>query len=84
MPLTTRARPPGYRLFWGGRGRGGGRLQLAAELDPLCGVENFYSAQGERSYHVLGSVYGKAPTRQLHSTPVAVSGSGHTGNLSSH
>ena len=27
------------------------------------------------------SAYGKAPTRQLHSTPIAVSGSGPTGNL---
>ena len=25
-------------------------------------------------------VYGKIPTRQLHSTPIAVSGTGHTGN----
>ena len=25
-------------------------------------------------------VHGKVPTRQLHSTPIAVSGSGHTGN----
>ena len=27
------------------------------------------------------SVYGKAPKRQLHSTPIAVPGSGHTGKL---
>ena len=26
------------------------------------------------------SVYGKAPMRQLHSNPIAVSGSGHIGN----
>ena len=35
----------------------------------------------DRTYHVPGSVDGKAPTRQLHSAPIAVSGSGHTGNL---
>ena len=48
----------------------------------LCEVENFYSAQGELSYHVPGSVCGKAPTRQLHSKPIAASGSGHTGKFS--
>ena len=31
---------------------------------------------------VSPSDYGKSPTRQLHSTPIAASGSGHTGNYS--
>ena len=49
------------------------------ELDLLSGVENLYSAQGKLSYHVLvRSVDGKVPTRQLHRTPIAVSGSGYT------
>ena len=30
-----------------------GRLQLVVELDHLCGVENFCSAQGEWSYHLV-------------------------------
>ena len=38
-------------------------LLLTVELDHLCGVENFYSAQGQLSYHL--AFYGEAPTRQL-------------------
>ena len=76
MPLTTRDRQLGYRfvyfLF-------DGRSKLAIELDHLCGVENVYSARGELSYQQPGSVYGKVNARQLRSTPVAASGSGHTG-----
>ena len=41
----------------------------------MCGVENLYPVQDRKS----PSGYGKAPTRQLHSNPIAVSGSGHTG-----
>ena len=51
--------------------------QRAVEVDPLCGVENFYSAQVELLDHVV--FYSKAPTRQLHSDPNAGIGSGHTG-----
>ena len=35
----------------------------------------------DRIAYNINSVYGKSPTRQLHGTPIAVSGSGHTGNL---
>ena len=53
--------------------------QLAVELlvDLLCGVEGLCSAQGG----MVGScsVHGKAPMGQLHSNPIAVSRSGHTG-----
>ena len=52
-------------------------LQLAVELDHLCGVGNLTP----RKRGMIGSchVYGKAPVMQLHSMPIAVSGSGHTG-----
>ena len=64
-------------VFLGGRSvTSGGRVAV----DHVCEVENLYSVRGESSYHVPGSVYGKAPKTQLHSTPNAVHGSGHTGN----
>ena len=70
MPLTTCARQPGYRFVFVG-----GRSQLVVEFDPLCEVNNLYSAQvgmiGSRS------VYDKTPERQLHSTPIAVSGNAY-------
>ena len=50
--------------------------QLTVELDRWCGVESLSSAQGEWSDHLV--FCGKAPTRQLHRTPTAVAGSGHT------
>ena len=34
----------------------GGRSQLNVELDHSCGVENFYSAHGALSYHVVDMV----------------------------
>ena len=46
----------------------GGRSQLVVELDGLCKVNNIYSAQV--GMIALRSVYGKAPTRQLHSLPL--------------
>ena len=56
----------------------GGRSQLVVELDQSCEVNSLYSAQV--GMVVLRSVYGKAPKRQLHSAPIAVSGSDYTGN----
>ena len=55
-------------LFLGGR-----RNWRPNFVHHLCGVENLHSAQGELSDQ--RSVYGKAPTRQLHRNPVAVCGS---------
>ena len=58
----------------------GGRSQLAVELDHLCGG-------GELLLRTRGvivspnmSMVSKTAARQLHSAPVAVSESGHTGN----
>ena len=56
----------------------GGRPQLVVELDHLCEVNNMYSAQV--GIIVSCSVQGKSPKRQLHRTPIAVSGSAYTGN----
>ena len=53
-------------------------LSGTVELDHLREVNNLYSAQ--EGMTVSRSVYGKAPKRHLHSTPMAVSGSGYTGN----
>ena len=72
MPLTVKHDPHcvsqtdklPFQFFFGGWS------QLAIELDNLCGVDNLYSAREKLSYHVPGSVYGKALTRQLYSTPI--------------
>ena len=56
---------------------GGGRSQLIAELYHMCEVNNLYSAQV--GMVVSRSFDGRAPKKQLHSTPIAVSGSGYTG-----
>ena len=57
----------------------GDRPQLVIGLHHLCKVINLYSAQENASYHIA-RVYGKAPKRQSHSTSIAVSKRGHTGN----
>ena len=56
----------------------GDRSQLVVELDRLCGGSNLYYAQV--GIIVSCSVYGKAPKRRLHSTPIAASASAYTGN----
>ena len=56
----------------------GGRSQLVVELNRSCEVNNLYSAQVE--IIVSRGVYGKAPKRQLRSTPIAVSGNAYTRN----
>ena len=66
-----------FFLFRGG----GSRPQRVVELDHLCEVNNLVrSAHGNLSYHVPGSVQGKAPKRQWHGTPITLSLSGCTGN----
>ena len=75
MPLTTRLRQPGYRFLCfclGGR-------PLIVELDHLCKVNILQSAPV--GMVTSRSIRGKAPKRQLHSTPIAVSGGGYTGKL---
>ena len=60
----------------------GDRSQLVVELYLLCEVNNLLlrtSGSDRTTYLVPGSVYGKAPKRQFHSTPIVVSGSGYTG-----
>ena len=61
-----------FFFFFGG----GGRPQLVVELDHLCEVNNLCSAQ----VGMIASrgVRAKAPKRQLHSNPIAVSESGYT------
>ena len=53
---------------------------MAIELDHSCGVENFTPRKGNDRI-ICRSACGKALSRQLHSTPIVVSGSTHTGNL---
>ena len=56
----------------------GGRSQASVELDQFVrGGERFLRTRG---MIVSRSVYGKAPTRQLHSTLIALPGNGHTGS----
>ena len=56
----------------------GGRPQPVIELDHLCEVKNIYFAQ--LGMIVSRSIQGKAPKRQIHRTPIAVSGNAYTGN----
>ena len=58
----------------------GGQVTAGDRVIYHCLAESLHSAQGNLSYHVPGSVYCKAPKRQLYSIPIAVSGSGHYGN----
>ena len=51
---------------------------MVVELDRLCEVNNLHSAQV--GMIVSLSVQGKASKRQLHSSPIAVSGKAYTGN----
>ena len=67
--------PPHHQgafFFWEGRSP-----QRAVELDHWCGWRTFTPHKGND--RITCSVYGKAPTRQLHDNPIAVSASGHTG-----
>ena len=82
MPLTTRARQPGYVPFFCFLIFFIFFLAVSHSWRSSCGRSFFRG--GEPLLRTRGniaprSVYGQAPTRQLHSTPIAVSGSGHAG-----
>ena len=49
-------------------------------IDVLPRVMPLYSAQVGMVVSRTGSVFGKAPKRQLHRTAIAVSGNAYTGN----